>query len=81
MDKLYEGVMKLMVREHHMNSCPKDVAVHLMERSPKDLEELARIAEQYLVAYNKKLSSKGVLARQETGATVAGIRPWRDLRR
>ena len=83
-DKSYEGVMKLMVREQFTNSCPKDVAVHLMERSPKDLEELARIAEQYLVAHNKKLSSKGALARQEAGeggATVAGIRPWRDLRK
>ena len=66
-DKLYEGVMELMVREQFTNSCPKDVAVHLMERSPKDLEELARIAEQYLVAHNKKLSSKGALARQEAG--------------
>ena len=66
-DKSYEGVMELMVREQFTNSCPKDVAVHLMERSPKDLEELARIAEQYLVAHNKKLSSKGALARQEAG--------------
>ena len=66
-DKSYEGVMELMVREQFTNSCPKDVAIHLMERSPKDLEELARIAEQYLVAHNKKLSSKGALARQEAG--------------
>ena len=64
-DKSYEGVMELMMREQFTNSCPKDVAVHLMERSPKDLEELARIAEQYLVAHNKKLSCKGALVRQE----------------
>ena len=31
-DKLYEGVMELMVREQFTNSCPKDVAVHLMVR-------------------------------------------------
>ena len=59
--------MGLMVREQFTNSCPKDVAVHLMERSPKDLEELARIAEHYLVAHNKKFSSKDTLARQEVG--------------
>ena len=67
MDKLYKGVMKLMVRKQFTNSCPKDVAVHLMEHGLKDLEELARIAKQYLVAHNKKLSSKGALARQDAG--------------
>ena len=81
MDKSYERVMELMVREQFTNSCSKDVAVHLMERSPKNLEEVARIAEQYLVAHNKKLSSKGALTRQKAGATVAGTPRWRDLRR
>ena len=65
--KLYEGVMELIVHEQFTSSCSKNVVVHLMERSPKDLEELARIAEQYLVAHNKKLSSKGASAKQEAG--------------
>ena len=64
-DKSYKGVMELMVREQFTNSRSKDVAVHLMERSPKDLEELARRAEQYLVTHNKKLSSRGASAKQE----------------
>ena len=64
MYKSYEGVMELMVPEQYTNLCSKDVVVHLIEHSPKDLEELARIAKQYLVARNKKLLSRGALAKQ-----------------
>ena len=46
------------MREQFANSCPKDVSVFLKERSPKDLEELAKLAEQYLNALGKKLSTK-----------------------
>ena len=34
------------MREQFTNSCPKDVAVFSKERSPKNLEELASLAEQ-----------------------------------
>jgi len=30
----------------------------LMERNPKDLEELSDLAEQYLIAHGKKLSAR-----------------------
>ena len=43
-DKSYKGVNELVVREQFTKSCSKDVPVHLIERSPKDLEELARAA-------------------------------------
>ena len=33
-----------MVREQFTNSCSEDVSVFLKERSPKDLEELAKLA-------------------------------------
>ena len=39
-----------MVREQFTNSCCKDESVFLKERSPNDLEELAKLAEQYLNA-------------------------------
>ena len=59
--------MELIMHEQFTNSCSKDVVIHLMEHSPKDLEKLAMTAKQYLVAHNKKLSSKGASAKQETG--------------
>ena len=64
-DKSCKGVMELMVRKQFTNLCSKDMAVHLMERSLKDLEELGIISEQYLVAHNKKLSSRGASAKQQ----------------
>ena len=43
-DKTYKGVLELMMREQFTNFCPKDVSMFLKERSPKDLEELAKLA-------------------------------------
>ena len=43
-DKTFKGVSELMVREQFTNSSPKDVLVFFKERSPRDLEELAKMA-------------------------------------
>lgn len=37
-----------MVKEQYINSCPKELAIHLRERTPKTLVEIAKIADQYL---------------------------------
>ena len=47
-----------MVKEQFINSCSGKLSVHLMERKPQSLRELAAIREQYLTAYNKKLLSR-----------------------
>ena len=52
------------------NSCPKDVSVFLKERSPKDLEELAKLAEQYLNAHGKKLSTKAPLTKHDVKTSL-----------
>ena len=64
-DKTFKGVSKLMVREQFTNSCPKDVSVFLKEKSPKDLEELAKLAEQYLNVHGKKLSTKVLVTKRD----------------
>ena len=64
-DKTFKGVSELMVRKQFTNSCPKDVSVFLKERSPKDLEELAKLAEQYLNAHGKKLSAKAPVTKHD----------------
>ena len=64
-EKSFDGVVELMVREQFTNACPKELSVYLNERSPKTLDELATWADQYLMAHNKKLSSKNAIGRGE----------------
>ena len=60
-EKSFEGVSELMVKEQF----PKDVSVFLKEKSPENLEELAKLAEQYLTGHNKTLSTKTIGVKQD----------------
>ena len=42
-------------KEQFINSCPKELAVHLRERAPENLDQIAKIADQYLEAHGKHL--------------------------
>lgn len=42
--KLSKTEEKFKVKEQFINSCPMELAVHLHERAPKTLEEIAKIA-------------------------------------
>ena len=80
--KTFEGVEELMVREQFTMSCPRDVSIFLKERKPRNLEKLAKVAEQYLDAHNKKLSSKATVARQDArDGKLAGSGSQRDVMR
>ena len=49
-EKDFDGLMSLVVREQYLESCPTvQLAICLRERKPKDLSELASLAEQYLI--------------------------------
>ena len=50
-EKDFDGLMNLTVREQYLESCPVQVAIFLTERKHKDLSELASFAEQYLDAH------------------------------
>ena len=56
-EKTFEGLKDLIVKEQFINSCPKELAVHLRERAPETLEEMAKIADQYLEAHGKHIFS------------------------
>lgn len=43
----------MIVKEQFINSCPKELTVHLREHAPETLEEMAKIADQYLEAHGK----------------------------
>ena len=64
-EESFDGVVELMLREQLTNACPEELPVFLNERSPKTLDELATWADQYLMAHNKKLSSKTSIGRDE----------------
>ena len=55
-EKDFDGLMSVIVREQYLESCPVQLAIFLRERKPKDLSELATLADQYLDAHasNKK---------------------------
>ena len=59
-DKSFEGLTDLMVKEQYLESCPMQLAIFLRERKPKKLEELAELAEQYMDAHasNKNVASR-----------------------
>ena len=53
----FDGLKDLIVKEQFIDSCPKDLAIHLRERAPETLAKIAKIAEQYLEAHGKPLFS------------------------
>ena len=56
-DQTFGGLKDLIVREQFIDSCPKDLAIHLRERAPETLAKIAKIADQYLEAHGKHLFS------------------------
>ena len=45
------------MEEQFIDSCPKDLAIHLCERAPETLAKIAKITDQYLEAHGKHLFS------------------------
>ncbi|XP_068719579.1 uncharacterized protein [Montipora capricornis] len=43
--------------QQFIDSCPKDLAIHLRERAPETIAKIAKIADQYLEAHGKHLFS------------------------
>ena len=56
-EQTFDGLKDLIVKEQFIDSCPKDLAIHLRERKPETLAKIAKIADQYLEAHGKHLFS------------------------
>ena len=52
-ERTFDGLKDLIVKEQFIDSCPKDLAIHLRERAPEILAKIAKIADQYLEAHGK----------------------------
>ncbi|CAH1242223.1 GIN1 [Branchiostoma lanceolatum] len=63
--KSYEDLRDMFVREQFMETCSRDLAVHLKERAPKDLKEMAQMAENFLSAHKRELSTRADSAARE----------------
>ena len=48
--KSYAGLKNLMLREQYLNSCNPDLSVFLRERTPPSVEQMAKLAEQFIEA-------------------------------
>ena len=55
--RTFDGLKDLIVKEQFIDSCPKDLAIHLRERAPETLAKIAKIADRYLEAHGKHLFS------------------------
>ena len=47
-ERSFEGLRDLIVKEQFIDSCPKELAIHLRERAPETLAQIAKIADQYI---------------------------------
>ena len=56
-ERSFEGLKDLIVKEQFIDSCPKELAIHLRESAPERLVQIAKIADQYLEAHGKHLFS------------------------
>ena len=57
-DPSFEGVVSLMVKERYLATCHKSMELFLRERALIDLDDLAKLAEQYEDAHGPRPSSK-----------------------
>ena len=56
-ERSFEGLKDLFVKEQFIDSCPKELAINLRERTPETLVQIAKIADEYLEAHGKHLFS------------------------
>ena len=56
-DQTFYGVCDLLTQEQFISMCSPDLAIFLKERSPSDLNEVAKLADQYLLAHDQRLAS------------------------
>jgi len=57
-NKTYDGIKKLFVEEQYLQSCPKEMSMHLREGKPATLKDLGERAETYLEAHSADIVFK-----------------------
>jgi len=57
-EKTFEGLKDLFVKEQYLSVCPTDLALFLRERAPENLENLSVLAQQYQDAHKSRIASQ-----------------------
>ena len=58
LEKEYEALRDLLVKEQALNACPRELAAHLREQKDQSLQALADAAKRYLEAHNTKFAHR-----------------------
>ena len=58
LEKEYEALRDLFIKEQTLNACPRELAAHLREEKDQSLQALADAAKRYLEAHNTKFAHK-----------------------
>ena len=69
--KTFLGLKSLMLREQYINSCGPELSVCLKERTPTDLESMAKLAEQFIEARG---TTFGYLTQSDRRITHTNVR-------
>jgi hypothetical protein len=56
-EQTFDGLCNLIIREQFVNSCNAELAVFIRERVPKNIDEMTKLAEQYLEAHELQCSA------------------------
>ena len=67
-ETLTDALVHLIVKEQFINACSEDLAMYLLDRGPKDLEELTTWAQKYLIAHKQQLGGKSKATAQTCGS-------------
>ncbi|XP_069103074.1 uncharacterized protein [Argopecten irradians] len=72
--KTFEGLKDLMIRDQFICGCNQDLSLFLKERTPTSIEDMAKLADQYVEARGAPASSLSSKSAKSTnnGKSVAG---------
>ena len=62
--KTYDDLKNLILREQCLNMCPRNLEIHLRERSFTSISEMCKQANRYFEARNQKMTT-GIRAKQD----------------
>jgi hypothetical protein len=79
-EKSFDGLQNLLIKEQYLQTCGKDLEIFLRERAPKTVEELTTLAEQYNAAHGGYDLDKVETDKSDT-VQAAGARHQHDTTR
>jgi transposase InsO family protein len=63
-DETFEELQQLVVKEQFINAVSQALEIHLKEKAPANLDDLAKAAEQYLTAHGGELSKEAKVSKK-----------------